>query len=135
MDRTTIIRGLVDDAPIDEHDAATSILVMHFLKDDGAKSDYLKSIRNRLRKNAVYVHVDVCFADRSEFETTVAPFLKHAELAGLSSLDAERGPALIRDLPVVFDQRTRGLLTDAGFTDVANFFRGLWYSDRLCRAA
>jgi tRNA (cmo5U34)-methyltransferase len=51
-----LIKGYVDDLKDEEvFDAATCILVMHFLKDDGTKLALLESICKRLKSGAPFV--------------------------------------------------------------------------------
>ena len=40
--RISLVRGLINDVAEKDFDAATSILVMHFLPDDGTKLNFLK---------------------------------------------------------------------------------------------
>ncbi|MEO0823838.1 MAG: hypothetical protein AAF074_25945 [Pseudomonadota bacterium] len=127
--------GTVDDAPDGPFEAATSVLVMHFLPDDGAKRAYLAAIRQRLRAGALYIHVDVCVDSPAEREAMVEPFLRHAALQGLPAAKARIAPRIIRELPVISEARTRALLAETGFGAVTAFFRGLWYAGWVARAA
>jgi len=55
-----LIQGEVADLPENgRFDAATCSLVMHFLPDDGSKTQILHDIANRLNANAPYIHVDI----------------------------------------------------------------------------
>jgi tRNA (cmo5U34)-methyltransferase len=57
-DRVTLHQGIVQDLPQVPFNAATSLLVMHFLTDDGTKLDYLKAIAARLQPGSPFVLVD-----------------------------------------------------------------------------
>jgi tRNA (cmo5U34)-methyltransferase len=57
-DRVTLHKVVVQDLPIHRYSAATSLLVMHFLPDDGTKLDYLKAIAARLQPGSPFVLVD-----------------------------------------------------------------------------
>ncbi|MEO6282273.1 MAG: class I SAM-dependent methyltransferase [Dyadobacter sp.] len=61
-----LVTGLVADLPLEEKwDAALSILVFHFLPDDGSKLHLLQSIAQRLKKGALLVMVDIFGAGES----------------------------------------------------------------------
>jgi tRNA (cmo5U34)-methyltransferase len=141
--RVELIKGLIDDVGEDRRfDAATSILVMHFLPDDGAKERYLRAIRNRLEPGALYIHADVSFDDRETFHRMAPAIREHALLVGLPETVAD-GPAAhigrmaFGDGPskIVSEARTLALMTSAGFDRVTPFFRGFWYAGWWARAA
>ena len=137
LDRTTFLQGEVFDVPgsAGPFDAATSLLVMHFLADDGAKLAYLKAIREHLKPGALYVHADTSFDDAATFERLEPVFLRHAELAGLSPDDMAVWPSIIADAPIIGEARTLDLFRQAGFVQPTPYFRGLWYRGWLCIAA
>jgi tRNA (cmo5U34)-methyltransferase len=134
--RVQLIKGLIDDIDTKAtFDSATSILVMHFLPDDGAKERYLKAIRQRLKPGAPYVHVDVSFNDRETFDRMAPAIREHALLAGLPQAVAEGPAAHIGRMAfsgsvssIVSEERTRALLSSQGFGSVTPFFRGFWYA-------
>lgn len=128
----TLQQGLVADVAPPEagFDAATSLLVMHFLADDatpGGKAAYLADIRARLRPGAVLLLADVCFDDRDAFEALRPWFARHARLAGLSAEDAGVAPPLIAEMPIIDAARTRALLLGGGFSEPTPLFQALWY--------
>lgn len=126
--RTTLVAGTAADLPAEPHDAATSLFVMHFLPDDGAKSAYLDAIRHRLRHGAPYLHVDMCRDGRESFERLAAVYAQHAELGGLPATDATRLAERVADLPLISEGLLLERLQQAGFRVVAPFYRGLWYT-------
>lgn len=127
-DRIEFIEGTVEDVPLaPRFDAATSLLVMHFLADNGAKSDFLKQLRARLKPGATLVHADVCLEDPAAFEAYRPLFLRQAALAGLSEDKAALGPAIIADMPIVDTKRVAALMKDAGFGPPRSLFSALWY--------
>lgn len=128
-DRVALHRGLVSDLPREQlWDAATALLVMHFLPDDGAKLGFLLDLRARVAPGAPLLLADVCFAHPEERERLAPVFLRHALLAGLTAEEAALGTTTIRDMPIVSEDRTRALLGEAGFLTVTPLFRGLWYA-------
>jgi tRNA (cmo5U34)-methyltransferase len=135
-ERAILIRGTVEDVPPDPlHDAATSLLVMHFLPDDGAKDAYLRAIRARLKPGAPLLLAGVSFEDRGAFDRLVPLFLRHAELAGLAADEAAIGPRVIGGMPIISERRAAELLAAAGFAPPLPIFRGLWYAALLAHAA
>ena len=134
-ERVDLIQGLTSDLPdVATFDAASSILVMHFLPDDGSKEAYLGEIRKRLKISATYLHADVTFGDRGEFEALASAMREHAALMGLSEI-ADAPPSAIAKMAfehptssIVSEARTRALFASAGFRVVAPFYRGFWYA-------
>ncbi len=136
LERTDFIEGEVFDVPeTPAFDGATSLLVMHFLPDDGSKLRYLQAIRKRLTPGSCYFHADVCFDGRAQFDRFASLFLRHAELAGLSEEQAALGPDIIAEQPIIGETRSLALLREAGFADALPCFRGLWYAAWLAVAA
>lgn len=134
-ERVELIQGLTADLPETANfDAATSILVMHFLPDDGSKEAYLGDIRKRLKTGATYLHADVTFADRAEFEALASAMREHAALVGLAEF-ADAPPTAIAKMAfeqptsnIVSEARTRELFASTGFRVVSPFYRGFWYA-------
>ena len=59
-ERVRFVEGTIED--VDEthlYDAATFMLVLHFIEDDAVKLQQLKSIRKRLKSGAPFVCCDV----------------------------------------------------------------------------
>lgn len=133
--RVKLIKGLTADLPeTAAFDAATSILVMHFLPDDGSKEAYLAEIRKRLKNGANYFHADVTFGDRAEFEALASAMRAHAALVNLAEV-ADFPPQAIAKMAfeqpissIISDARTRALFASTGFCVVAPFYRGFWYA-------
>jgi tRNA (cmo5U34)-methyltransferase len=134
-ERVELIEGLTADLPDTvRFDAATSILVMHFLPDDGSKESYLTEIRKRLKPGATYLHADTTFGDRAEFEALALAMREHAGLVGLAEI-ADAPPTAIAKMAfeqptscIVSEARSRELFASAGLRVVAPFYRGFWYA-------
>jgi tRNA (cmo5U34)-methyltransferase len=135
-DRVRLIRGTIDD--IDHgarFDAATSILVMHFLPDTGEKERYLNGIRRRLKSGAPYLHADVCLDSDDMFRRLVPAVREQGVLAGLPEAVGDGAAAHIGQMAfgegpgrVITEARTYELFKLAGFRLIAPFFRGFWYA-------
>lgn len=141
-DRVTLRKGVVAELDPDERfDGATSILVMHFLPDDGAKLAYLREIRSRLNVGAPYLHADASFDDRRMFERLAPVIREHALIVGLPEKVAEAPAAYVsrtafgRHKLILSESRTLALFREAGFRPVAPFFRGLWFAGWWAEAA
>lgn len=135
----TLVEGVASDveAPSAGFDAATSLLVMHFLPDDqsaGGKLSYLRTIRERVRTGGLLIHADVSVEEEVGVKAFEAAFLQHARLAGLGPEDASRGPDIIGAMPIVSAARTETLLSEAGFSNPTLFFQALWYRAWVARA-
>jgi tRNA (cmo5U34)-methyltransferase len=132
-DRVELIEGLVQDLPAAEpYDAATLILVQHFLPDDGAKLELLRAIAERLKPNApllvANMHGDLTVPATQRLYQA----WKQRQIArGMSAEDAE---GMFTGLPTVVhfvpEARIRALLWEAGFMEIEPVFKafviGAW---------
>lgn len=132
--------GRAEDIPDGEtFDVVTSLLVMHHLKDDGAKLAYLKELRRRLVPGGMLIHADVCLGDSEAFDRLIPAYLAHAKMVGSSDAATRLERDAIPNLPVVSGARTEALFAEAGLTQPLEVFRSLWYrcwvsSDRAIRS-
>jgi tRNA (cmo5U34)-methyltransferase len=129
-DRVTLHQGYVHELPEQPlYDAATCILVMHFLPDDGSKLAFLRSISDRLKPGAMFLLVDG-FGDKASasFRMMLEAWKRHGLNAGA---DVERLTEMeqkIREsLPCIPESRTVALLEEAGFEQVTRFYASLIY--------
>ncbi|HEY9038761.1 MAG TPA: class I SAM-dependent methyltransferase [Roseovarius sp.] len=126
--RITFCSGTIDDLPSrPPFDAATSLLVMHHLRDDGAKLAYLTALKDRLTGGGMLIHADVFFDGLEEFESLIPAYLAHADLVGANYHAARLELEAIPRLPIVSEDRTRALFSAAGFSEPREVFRTLWY--------
>ena len=124
-DRVTLIEGLIDDAPDGPFDAATCLLTLHFVPDDGGKLETLQLIRKRLKPGAPFILVDLCIGaiDGDLRRDRYATFALNS---GAEPDDVCQTKARLVDvLHTVSPERDVELLTQAGFTDVDLFYAGL----------
>lgn len=140
--RVQLIEGRVEDVAPGEHfDAATSILVMHFLPDDGSKVRYLQEIRSRLRPGAPYIHVDASIFDDTEQRSLGPVMTAHGISLGfpedIVSLpeDFAREKRSLESSCIVVPDRNRAILEESGFEIVSMFFRTMWFTGWWARAA
>ena len=57
--KINVVEGRVENIKENNFDAATSILVMQFLKDNGDKENYLKNISEKLKKGGKLIVIDL----------------------------------------------------------------------------
>ncbi|NEQ21864.1 MAG: class I SAM-dependent methyltransferase [Microcoleus sp. SIO2G3] len=122
--RVTLHQGVVQDLPHQLFNAATSLLVMHFLPDDGTKLAYLKAIAARLASGSPFVLVDGQGDKQSDgFKRLVDGWQKRAQLAGM---DSQRLQELVdgvqNHVHCIPEDRTLTLLEQAGFTKITRFY-------------
>lgn len=140
--RAQLVQGVVADLPPSPlYDGATSVLVMHFLPDDGAKAQFLAEIRSRLKPGSLYIHVDASIDSDRELDLLAPAVADRVRRIGLPD-DVGLGARsfverMLHNEPpmIVSEQRTRQLLTDAGFNVVTRFFTGFWYRGWWAEAA
>ena len=125
--RLQLIEGTVADAPAGPFDAATLILVLGMIPDDGSKLALLEGIARRLRPGAPFVLVDRCDdRDGPNFARNIDRYADYARASGVaaetlaSAHDSQKAnPGLV---PA---ERNEALLAEAGFTGVEPFYRGM----------
>lgn len=127
--------GYIFDAPQGPFDAATCLLTLHFIADDGAKEQTLMEVRRRLKPAAPFVLVDLCI-DLASPESGIA-LDRYRDFALESGADPEQVNAtcgrLINVLKMVSPARNEELLGISGFTKVELFYAGLsWRGWRAC---
>lgn len=132
-DQASFIEGTVH--AVEEHvvfDAATMILVLHFIADDQEKLSQLQAIRKRLTKGAPFV-LAAMYGDRDdpEFETLFQLWKAYwFDTTALSKEAIDDMAKTIQKLSFVPEQGIEDLLLRAGFGQVTKFFQtnmiGAW---------
>ena len=126
-DRVELIEGTVEAAPEAPFDAATCVLVLGLLPDDGTKLATLREIHRRLRPDAPFVLVDQCF-DRSapDFERRLERYAAYARASGVDVEIVEGAKEQHRSNPgLVPPERNASLLAEAGFREHEVFYVGM----------
>ena len=138
-DRVNLHRGYIDTLPPTEPiEAATLLLVMHFLPDDGSKLQLLQNIARRLRKGAPLVLADL-YGDRTL--PYFAKFIKAWRFFYLSQLDAESrvkaeaqfSRSIANSVYFVTEARIVELLQSAGFSQIAKFYNAFLFGGWIAR--
>ena len=120
-----LVRGTVADLAVDEtFHAATLILVLQFLPDDGAKLALLRDINARLEPGAPLVLVDL-HGDRNEahFQCLMEAWRRWQLDAWIPADEVEQTMEHVaQGVHFVPEQRILDLLEEAGFQGAASFF-------------
>ncbi len=107
-------------------DAATSILVMHFLPDDGTKLNFLSSIAARIKPGAPLILLDIYGGP--EFVKDFGPtWIQHGHLMGLPLEMLQKLEQGHANFHPITETRTLELLEQTGFGNVRRFYVALVY--------
>ncbi|PKV49234.1 tRNA (cmo5U34)-methyltransferase [Aquimarina sp. MAR_2010_214] len=130
-----LIKGEVTQLPTNElFGAATLLLVLHFIKDDGSKLQLLKEIAQRLRPGSPFVLMSI-FGNKTELKKNLeilkqllSPFLNKEDID-------ERIDRITNTLYHDTEERLIKLLIDTGFEKPVRFFQtsiyGAWITKKV----
>lgn len=135
--RTTLHACITDDLPAEEtaFDAATCLLVMHFLPDDGSKLALLKSIAARLKPGAPLVLADMHEDPASErWQRILRAWAGWQVSNGIDPEMVERGLQHVRrSVHFVPRARMEALFDEAGFEPSMDFWHAFQFGAFLTR--
>lgn len=135
-DRVDWVEGYIEDAPELAADAATCLLTLHFVPDDGGKLATLRQIHARLKPGGAFAVVDYCVHKGAP--NYRRQMNRHATFARESGVPAEdvanMRERLERLMVDVTPEREEELLAEAGFVDIDLFFAGLSWRGWTARA-
>ncbi|MGC4231996.1 MAG: class I SAM-dependent methyltransferase [Niabella sp.] len=123
----TLIEGLITDLTLEKkYNAATLLLVLHFLEDNGSKLNLLKDIAGRLVSGATFVMLDITVA-----KSQIRQSLEIYRLLLPNNLDkqeiSKRLHRMENELYLVSEERITELCTEAGFEKPLRFFQSSIY--------
>jgi tRNA (cmo5U34)-methyltransferase len=123
--KITLVHGLIDDVSEENFDAATSILVMQFLPDDGTKLNFLKGISEKLIPGAMMVLVDLEGEIGSDEYNTFNAAWENQQLFIRDESDRVRKEFIKREKEVHFipQKRIETLLEEVGFIKIYKFLK------------
>ena len=126
-DRMTLIEGTVLTAPPGPYDAATCILVLGLILDDGSKLSTLEEVRRRLKPGAPFVLVDQCIhLSAPDALRRLKRYGQYALRSGVPADTVAKAKAAIgASTTMVPEWRDTELLRQAGFRDVELFYAGM----------
>jgi tRNA (cmo5U34)-methyltransferase len=135
--RVRLYPSKVSDLPkFEPFDAATLLLVLHFLPDDGAKLALLTDIAQHLKPGAPLVQADLFGPSWGEpWQSELRTFWGHLQKsAGIGEEDIARGFRHVdRDIHPVTEERLAELLDQAGFAPPKPYFRALCFGGWVAR--
>ena len=129
-DRVCLQIGHVQDVESSHLDAATVILVMQFLPDDGSKRELLTEISKRLKPDGYIILVDLA-GDRGtpDYERLLLAWKTRLLNGGQSPADSDKMFAHVdRDIHFIPESRITTLLQEAGFGKAQKFFQALLFN-------
>ncbi|MBE9200652.1 MULTISPECIES: class I SAM-dependent methyltransferase [unclassified Nodularia (in: cyanobacteria)] len=130
-ERVKLFAGYTHDLDMTSlYDAATCILVMHFLPDDGSKLAFLQDISQRLKSSATLILVDI-YGEQgtSEFERMISIIKVFWQEMGIDTAKImEVLETINKGVYTITEVRVMELLQQAGFGNILRFYTGLWTS-------
>ena len=132
-DNVTLIEGLVSDLDIEKkYSAATLLLVLHFLEDNGNKLNLLKDIADRLVSGAPFVMLDIT-GDKNQIRQNLK-VLRLLLPDGLDNVQiSSRLNRIENELYAVSEERLSELCEDAGFEPPLRFSQSSIYMGWLTK--
>jgi len=135
-DRVRIHHGKTDELPQNEfYDAATSILVSHFILSREEKTAHFEAISALLRPAAPLITADlVAKTGNPHFEYFIKVWLTHKVNSGMSKKevedDFERSRKAVSFIP---EDEYCDILKKTGFADIHQFYRALLFCGWICK--
>jgi tRNA (cmo5U34)-methyltransferase len=129
--------GYLDSLPASEpFDAATSLLVSHFILDPDARRAFFREIADRLRPGGMLASADLASDTTSaEYESLLEVRMELMRTTGISAEQIETMRATYRrDVAIAPPDRVRDLIASAGFDAPVQFLQTAlihaWYARR-----
>ncbi len=123
-DRVSLVEGFVGSVAEEPlFDAATSILVMHFLPDDGSKDEFVRGIAKRLKPGARFVLVDLeGDAASGNFKMLMSAWKKRLLSVSPDGEQVEETFGnIMKNVKFAPESRIREIVENAGFEAVGKF--------------
>ncbi len=123
-EQINLVHGTVDCVENIKFNAATSVLVMHFIKN---KKSFLNEIYKRLKPGGCFILVDICGNKRSgEFNELLSYWVDFQKDNRKDRENIRQTVKHIKnDLRIISEKRTLTLLKDTGFKNTRHFFKSL----------
>lgn len=133
-DRAQLVCGKVSDLDASQKfDAATCLLVMHFLPDDGAKAQLLSGIAKHLKPGAPLLLADLHgTSDSPRYARMLAAWARWQLANDVDPVEVEKGlKHVAKDIHFVSETRLFKLLHQAGFAEVEHFHQAFLFGGWL----
>ena len=133
MNRITLIEGLIDAAPDGPFDAATAILVLHFIP-RAERLETLRQLHRRLKPGAPLVVAHHSYPQGHDKDLWLRRFAAFAASSGVPEADAAKaGKGIGEMLPALAPEDDELLMREAGFTDVSLFYAAFTFRGWIAR--
>ncbi|MFC4775280.1 class I SAM-dependent methyltransferase [Paenibacillus sp. GCM10023252] len=136
-DRVTLTRGTIDDLPLPQSgfDAATCILVLHFVEAEEDKLKLLRSIKEYMKPGAPLVLV-TAYGDResAELQDRINVWKTFFLGAGWEPSRVEEMGRGIMKISFISDSEIERLLAQAGFGNITRFYSTGLFGGWMCKA-
>ncbi len=136
-DRVKFIEGTIEKVnDTHDYDAATLVLVLHFIQDNEDKLRLLKQIRARLKSDAPFV-LAAMYGDREnpEFDELFALWKAYwLDTTRLTEEEINEMEKTVRNLSFIPETKIITMLKEAGFTNITKFFKTNMFGGWICKA-
>lgn len=135
-DRIQMHCGYVDSLSKDlKFDAATAILVSHFIQDEPEKFRFFSKIATFLQNKAPFIAADLQGDKNSaEFQLLIKSWRHLFSSLEVTEKDVEEAFDYIqKDISFVPEHRYQQLLEESGFEHMINFYRAYLFGGWICR--
>ncbi|MCM3746865.1 class I SAM-dependent methyltransferase [Paenibacillus pasadenensis] len=136
-DRVKLFHGTVEDLPLEEakFDAASCLLVLHFVQDMDEKLELLRNVKARLKPGAPFAVVCGCGeSDSGEMQTKLNIWKSFRLDNGIPKSKVDELDERIKDLSLLTEEEIKSQLTEAGFTHPTRFFSSAIMTGWICHA-
>ncbi|NTU31636.1 class I SAM-dependent methyltransferase [Brevibacillus sp. HB1.1] len=136
--RVQLIQGTIDDVPYPDskYDAASCILVLHFINDEQEKLKLLRSIKEHLKPGAPFVLVSA-YGDRHDAELRNRLHIWKSfflDVGYESAKVEEMGNTIMTKVSFLSEPKIEQLLREAGFTHIGRFHSTGLFGGWICHA-
>ncbi|MFF2531715.1 class I SAM-dependent methyltransferase [Brevibacillus sp. NPDC058079] len=136
--RVQLIQGTIDDVPHPEskYDAASCILVLHFINDEQEKLKLLRAIKEQLKPGAPFVLVSAYGdLDDAELRNRLNIWKSFFLDVGYESAKVEEmGNTIMTKASFLSEPKIEQLLREAGFTNIGRFHSTGLFGGWICHA-
>lgn len=136
-ERVKVVEGRVENLEENHFDAATSILVMQFLKDNGDKEAFLRNIAAKLKTGASLILIDLVGEKGSTpFNQLLSAWKSHQYSTRNDNAQIDKDFAHVNaDLQFITEERIVDLLQLTGFTNICKFYQSYLFCGYIAEKA
>ena len=135
--RVKLIQGTIADLPPEDSkfDAASCILVLHFIKDVQQKLELLRTIKDKLKPGAPFVLVTAYGdPDDAELQDRINVWKSFFFDVGYDSSKLDEMGKGIMNISFIPEHQIEGLLAESGFTNITRFYSTGLFAGWICHA-